>query len=53
MTLKQKIFKATASYPKLVTFGIVFGITFLIGIAFGTIVQPHQALATHGLSWDG
>jgi hypothetical protein len=44
MLQKAKIVNVITSHPKLITFGIGFAITFVIGIAIG-IVDHNQAFA--------
>jgi hypothetical protein len=44
MSIKTKIMNFITSYPKLVTFGIGFAITFVIGTAIG-MVDHNQVLA--------
>jgi len=45
VSLKDKIMNIVTAHPKLVTFGIGFGITFVIGTVIGMLEQGH-------LSWD-
>ncbi|MDQ6722749.1 MAG: hypothetical protein M3Z01_00575 [Thermoproteota archaeon] len=44
MSLKTKIMNVITAHPKLVTFGIGFAITFVVGIAIG-LVDHNQAYA--------
>jgi hypothetical protein len=44
MSIKTKIMNFITSYPKLVTFGIGFAITFVIGTAIG-MVDRNQVFA--------
>jgi uncharacterized membrane protein len=45
MSLKTKIMNIITAHPKLVTFGIGLGITFVIGTAIG-LVDHQQAFAS-------
>jgi hypothetical protein len=53
MSFKDKIMNAISSHPRLVTFGIGLGITFVIGTAIG-MVEHNQAFAlASGTNADG
>ena len=47
MSFKYKIMNIVTAHPKLVTFGIGFAITFVVGIAIGMVEtqQAHAILA--------
>ena len=53
MSLKDKIMNIVIAHPKLVTFGIGLGITFVVGIAVGMMGIPQAYAGTaHSMSSD-
>jgi hypothetical protein len=48
MSIKDKIMDIVTSHPKLVTFGIGLGITFVIGTAIGMLDHNQLAFAGNG-----
>jgi hypothetical protein len=49
MSLKTKIMNLVIGHPKIVTFGIALGITFVVGAARGMVDHPAfaQIIAQH------
>jgi hypothetical protein len=52
MSFKDKIMNVITAHPKLVTFGIGLGITFVIGTAIG-MVDHNQAFAYNNGNHNG
>jgi hypothetical protein len=48
MSIKDKIMDIVTAHPKLVTFGIGLGITFVIGTAIGMLDHNQLAFAGNG-----